>query len=149
MFVYLTVLSNCSKNSVKLFFLQAVFFSSLTYGQDTVTYCLRDSPWVSSCIRLCRPSPSATDGFFIRTLHSDDCQQWYGSGNFKQNKRKLFLDRGMLTRTLCHITRDSIVWDHFATDSAVSRPVTFKIKKNCLKLTHGFKKPTYFDLKQR
>jgi len=148
-FVYLAMRLNCTQYAIKLLFLHAVFFSSLAFGQDTATYCKRNSPWVSDYIRLYRPSPSATSGLFIRSWYSDDCQRWYGSGNFKQSNRKLLLDGCMCTRMLCHIKNDSVVWDHFAVDSSVAGPLTFKIKKNGLKLSHRFKKPTYFDLKRR
>ncbi len=129
-----------------LLLLFSLILSSVAFGQDTITYFQRNSPWVSNCIRFCRTSHSSMHGQFIRDMTSDDCQKWCGSAKYKQSKRKLMVDSYLLVRKLGHIQGDSIVWDNFATDSSVVKPVTFKIRKGYLVKRRGLKKATYYDL---
>ena len=95
---------------MKLIFLYVVATFSIKFcnGQDTLTYCQKNSPWVSSCYKFYKVSKKSDKGTFEKFMESDDGQKWYGTGKFGESKSKITIYSFKLIRTLDNVVKDSV-----------------------------------------
>lgn len=100
---------------------QKVFRQNDKSFSDTVRFCQIQSPWVSTCFDFYKKNNESTNGFFEKTMESDDGQLWYGKGTFKEDKSKIVLSEFLLFRTLNNIK-----------DTSKIEPMTFVKNKDSL-----------------
>lgn len=95
---------------MKLIFLYVVatFCIKFCRGQDTLIYCQKNSPWISSCYKFYKVNKKSGNGTFEKFMESDDGQKWYGIGKFSETKTKMIIYSFNLIRTLDNSVKDSV-----------------------------------------
>lgn len=68
-----------------------VLLSKTSNGQDTSTYCQMNSMLFSNCYIFIRKDSLDKLGEFTQKILTDDLQSWYGTGSFKETRRKIKL----------------------------------------------------------
>jgi len=116
---------------MKIFFLSCLicFCLDICYGQDTLVYCQKNSPWISNCYYFYKSSKKMRNGIFQKSMESDDGQNWYGIGKFRETKRRIVIFSFSLIRT----------YDKSVKDSTTIQTFKF-IKKNKSLIQSGNKK---------
>ncbi len=105
-----------------LFLSILICYAKFFYGQDTLTYCQKNSPWITNCYSFYKVSKDTNCGTFNKYMESDDGQKWYGIGNFIERKNKIIIYSFKLIRTL----------DNIVMDSTIIQSLSFIKQKGCL-----------------
>ena len=127
------------KQIVVLVFIFSMFLCKQCFGQDTLHYCLTNSPWVSSCYSFYKVDRQSIRGTFEKSMYSDDGQRWYGSGTFTEYQNKIILDSFKIVRTIYHISGDSLLKDPLISDTT-NVPIQSLYKKGYNLYQKGMKK---------
>ncbi|TXE14636.1 hypothetical protein [Algoriphagus aquimarinus] len=96
---------------IRTLFYTSIFvaFTEPLIAQDSITYCQTNSPWISNCYTFIQKDSIEDDAIFINNLYSDDLQEWHGTGNYRETKKRIIIYPYDLIRHELMFQGDSVV----------------------------------------